>query len=186
MDPTAEEKKLLLATARQSINSIFTKEKVSVPDFIEHPIFNSHCGAFVTLTENKILRGCIGYIISNIPLFQTIQEAAVHAAVNDPRFKPVKQKEVETISIEISILSEPFSLDSYDEIEIGKHGLILEEKGRRGLLLPQVPLEHKMNRDQFLDALCQKAGLNGIYWKTKQLNLSAFTATVFNEENINA
>jgi AmmeMemoRadiSam system protein A len=106
--------------------------------------------------------------------------------VEDPRFLPVKQKEVELISIEISILSEPFALNNYDEIEIGKHGLILEENGRRGLLLPQVPIEHKMNRDQFLDALCQKAGLHGKYWKTKQLNLSAFTATVFNEENINA
>jgi hypothetical protein len=186
MEPTTEEKKILLETARQSINSIFTNEKMTVPDFAEHPIFNSHCGAFVTLTQDRILRGCIGYIISDIPLFQTIREAAVHAAVDDPRFLPVKQKEIELISIEISILSEPFALNNYDEIEIGKHGLILEENGRRGLLLPQVPIEHKMNRDQFLDALCQKAGLHGKYWKTKQLNLSAFTATVFNEENINA
>lgn len=184
MEPTLKEKKILLETARHSIRSIFTKEKPTEPDFKEHPLFNSHCGAFVTLTENGILRGCIGYIISDIPLFQTIREAAVHAALNDPRFLPVKKNEIDNLSIEISILSEPFALNNYDEIEIGKHGLILEESGRRGLLLPQVPIEHKMNRDQFLDALCQKAGFNNNYWKTKQLNLNAFTAAVFNEKDI--
>ena len=183
MEPTLEEKKILLETARQSIKSIFTKEKLTKPDYNEHPIFNSHCGAFVTLTQDGLLRGCIGYIISDTPLFQTIHEAAVHAALDDPRFLPVKQKEIDNLSIEISILSEPFPLSNYDEIELGKHGLILEENGKRGLLLPQVPIEHKMNCNQFLDAICQKAGFNTYYWKTKQLNLKAFTATVFNEDN---
>lgn len=184
MEPTSEEKKILLETARQSIKSFFTDEKIPEPDYSEHPIFNSHSGAFVTLTQNKALRGCIGYIISDNPLFQTIRKTAVHAAQDDPRFSPVLQSEVDNLSIEISILSEPFPLNNYDEIEVGKHGLILEERGRRGLLLPQVPIEHKMDRDQFLDALCQKAGLNGDYWRTKQLNLKAFTATVFSEEEI--
>ena len=184
MEPTLEEKKILLKTARQSIKSIFTREKITKSNYTEHPIFNSHCGAFVTLTQDGILRGCIGYIISDNPLFQTIREAAIHAAVDDPRFLPIKENEVDKLSIEISILSEPFALKNYDEIEIGKHGLILEENGRRGLLLPQVPIEHKMNRDQFLDAICQKAGFYVSYWKTKQLHLNAFTAIVFSEENI--
>jgi AmmeMemoRadiSam system protein A len=103
--------------------------------------------------------------------------------LDDPRFPPVVKSEVNNLSIEISILSEPFILKSYDEIEIGKHGLILNENGRRGLLLPQVPVEHNMNCDQFLNALCQKAGFQGNYWKTKQLNLSAFTASVFGDKD---
>ena len=184
MEPTSEEKKLLLTTARQAIISIFTKEKITEPDYTDHPLFKSHCGAFVTLTEDGILRGCIGYIISDIPLFQTICEAAVHAAINDPRFQPVKQNEINKLAIEISILSEPFPMNSYNEIEIGKHGLILEDSGKRGLLLPQVPIEHKMSREQYLDSICQKAGFNRNYWKTKQLKLNAFTATVFSEKNI--
>ena len=112
-------------------------------------------------------------------------EAAVQASQKDPRFSPVRQSELKNLSIEISILSEPFPLKSYDEIEIGKHGLILEEKGRRGLLLPQVPVEHNMNREQYLDSICRKSGFPADYWRTKQLKLSGFTATVFSEEEVN-
>lgn len=184
MEPTLEEKKILLKTVRQSINSVFTKEIIPEPDYNTHPILSSHAGAFVTLTWHKILRGCVGYITSDQPLFETVCEAAVQASQNDTRFPPVKHSEIENLSIEISILSVPFSLNSYDDIEIGKHGLILEEKGRRGLLLPQVPVEHHMNRDQYLDAICRKAGFSADYWRTKQLKLYGFTATVFSEEDV--
>jgi len=186
MKISLEEKKILLNTARISINSVFNDEKTHEPDYEKHPVFNSHSGAFVTLTKAGLLRGCIGYIISDEPLFKTICEAAVHASQNDPRFPSVRQQEIKDLSIEISVLSEPFSLNNYDEIEIGKHGLILEEKGRRGLLLPQVPIEHHLNRDQYLDAICQKAGFSQGYWKTKKLKLNAFTATVFSEEELGA
>ncbi len=81
-------------------------------------------------------------------------------------------------------MSEPFPLKSYDEIKLGVHGLIIEEEGRRGLLLPQVPIEHKMNKEEYLDAICQKAGLPKNLWREKQVNLSGFTATVFSEESI--
>lgn len=184
MEPTLEEKKILLETARKSINSVFIQEKILEPDYEMHPIFKSHAGAFVTLTQQGVLRGCIGYIVSDQPLFKTICEAAVQASQNDPRFSPVRQSEIKNLSIEISILSEPFSLNSYDEIEIGKHGLILEEEGRRGLLLPQVPVEHHMNRDQYLDSICRKSGFPADYWRTKQLKLYGFTASVFSEEDV--
>jgi uncharacterized protein len=184
MELTLEEKKNLLETARASINSFFTGEKISHPDYSKYPIFKSHAGAFVTLTESGSLRGCIGYIISDQPLFDTICEAAIQASQNDPRFSPLQKSEIKNISIEISILSEPFPLNSYEEIEIGKHGLILEEKGRRGLLLPQVPIEHHLNREQYLDAICQKTGFFPGYWKTKQLKFSAFTATIFSEKEL--
>jgi len=183
MKITSEEKKLLLETARKAIVSFFSGEKINEPDYLLHPVLTSHSGAFVTITENKRLRGCIGYIISDQPLFETVCNAAVQASQSDPRFLPVKLSEVEDISLEISVLSEPFPLQSYNEIEIGKHGLILEEKGRRGLLLPQVPLEHNMNREQFLDAICQKAGFPTGYWRDRQLKLSAFTAVVFGEND---
>ena len=184
MEITLEEKKILLDIARTSIKSVFTGEKISEPDYEKHPFFNSHAGAFVTLTKAGSLRGCIGYIISDSPLFETVCEAAIHASQNDPRFPSVRQSEVKDLLIEISVLSEPFPLNSYDEIEIGKHGLILEEKGRRGLLLPQVPIEHHMNREQYLDAICQKSGFSPGYWKTKQLKFHAFTATIFCEKDL--
>ncbi len=182
MELSKEEKQLLLTAARISIESLFEKKTLEEPDYEKYPTLKSHAGAFVTLTEFESLRGCVGYIIGDQTVFKTVCEAAVQAAKYDSRFAPVRKQELKDIEIEISILSEPFSLSSYDQIEIGMHGLILNEKGRRGLLLPQVPIEHKMNRDQYLDAICQKSGLPKNYWKEKQLHLEAFTATVFNEE----
>ena len=186
MEISLEEKKILLEAARNSIELLFKGEKVEEPDYTMHPIFKSHSGAFVTLTEYGSLRGCIGYIISDQPLWQTVCEAAVQSSQNDPRFPSVRRSEIKNLEIEISILSEPFPLNNYDEIEIGKHGLILNEKGRRGLLLPQVPIEHHLNREQFLDAICQKTGFPAGYWRKKFLDLSAFTATVFSESEINS
>ena len=182
MELTKEEKVILLAAARNSIVSVFQNTHVKEPDYEKYPTLKSYAGAFVTLTEFETLRGCIGYIIGDQPVFKTVCEAAIQASQFDPRFQPVRQAELQDIKIEISILSEPFPLNSYDEIELGKHGLILEEKGRRGLLLPQVPIEHKMNRDQYLDSICQKTGLPKSYWKEKELKLKGFTATVFNED----
>jgi AmmeMemoRadiSam system protein A len=118
------------------------------------------------------------------PLFETVCDAAIQAAKEDPRFPPLNENEFEKIEIEISILSEPFPMNSYDEIEIGKHGLILEESGRRALLLPQVPIEHNLNKEQFLSALCQKGGFNQDFWKEKTLNISMFTAAIFSEEDM--
>lgn len=184
MNISTAEKKLLLETARKSIISFFTKEAIPEPNFEKHPVLKSNCGAFVTITQKGKLRGCIGYIISDQPLFETICDAAVQASQNDPRFPSVKQNEIEKLSLEISILSEPFPLNNYDEIEVGKHGLILEEKGYRGLLLPQVPIEHRMNKEEYLDAICRKTGLPSGYWKDKKLKLSGFTATVFSEESL--
>lgn len=179
-----EERKILLNAARKSIESIFTGEKIPEPDYERYPVLKKHLGAFVTLTINKRLRGCIGYIISDKSLYETVCDAAISAAINDPRFPPLSDAELDLIDIEISILSEPFPMNSYDDIVVGKHGLILEEPGRRALLLPQVPVEHNMNREQFLSALCEKAGLYGDCWKQKQLKISLFTAEVFSEKEL--
>ena len=186
MEITLKEKKILLDIARTSIRSVFTGEKIPKPDYEKYPVFNSYSGTFVTLTKAGSLRGCIGYIISDRTLFETVCDAAIQASQNDPRFPSVRQSEIDNLAIEISVLSEPFPLNNYDEIIIGKHGLILEEKGRRGLLLPQVPIEHHMNREQYLDAICRKSGFPPGYWKTKQLKLHAFTATIFCDSSVSS
>ena len=176
-----EEKNILLKAARQSIGSLFDGKEPDQPDFTKYPLLKEKLGAFVTLTINHQLRGCIGYIVGREPLFDTICSASVHAAVNDPRFSSLKKSEFEKIHIEISILSEFIPIKSYDEISIGKHGLYLDEGGG-GLLLPQVATEHKMNRDQFLSALCNKAGFYSEYWRERILNIKVFTAEIFSEE----
>lgn len=181
MNISKEEKEILLIAARQSIGSLFDGKEPEQPDYKKHPVLKEILGAFVTLTINRQLRGCIGYIIGREPLFDTICSAAIHAAVNDPRFSALKKSEFEKIHIEISILSEFVPIKSYDEIIIGKHGLYLDEGGG-GLLLPQVATEHKMNREQFLSAICQKSGFYGDYWKERILKLKVFTAEIFSEE----
>lgn len=182
MEISKEEKDILLSAARNSIGNLFNQIEMPAPDYEKHPLLKSKSGAFVTLTIDGNLRGCIGYIIGIQPLFDTVCEAAVSAAMHDPRFPQLRPNELEKIHIEISILSEPFPMKSYDEIILGTHGLILEKDGRRGLLLPQVPIEHHMDRDEYLSALCNKAGLSPNLWKKENLQLDAFTATVFGEE----
>lgn len=183
MEISEKEKIYLLRLARHTIKKYFTNGMNEFPpeDF---PILNKQCGAFVTITINQRLRGCIGYIISDKPILQTIKDAAVQAAFYDPRFTPLTEKEFDKIHIEISILSEPFPMNNYDEIILGKHGLIVNEHGHRGLLLPQVPVEHNMNKEEFLCAICQKAGLPQLYWQNKTLNMDLFTATVFSEKEV--
>ena len=128
------------------------------------------------------MRGCIGYIISNLPLHKTIKDAATQAAIGDPRFPKLTGAEFNKIAIEISILSEPFPMESYDDIIVGTHGLILTEQGQRGLLLPQVPIEHNMDKEEYLSALCEKTGFHPNLWKEKLLGIEMFTANVFSEE----
>lgn len=181
MNISQEEKEILLKAARQSICSLFDGKEPEKPDYEKYPLLKEKHGAFVTLTINNQLRGCIGYLTGREPLFDTVCSAAIHAAVNDPRFSPLKKSELDLIRIEISILSEFVPIKSYDEIIIGKHGLYLDEGGG-GLLLPQVATEHKMNREQFLFALCNKAGFYSEYWKERMLKIKVFTAEIFSEK----
>ena len=181
MELSSNDKKQLLSLARFSIESGFRPSSKQIFSSEDSPVLKSKSGAFVTITINKKLRGCIGYIQSEDELTKTVMDAAYQAAFHDPRFLPLSENEFEDIKLEISILSELFPLNSYEEIVLGKHGLILEEAGRKGLLLPQVPIEHNMNRDDYLSALCNKAGFFEDYWREKNLSLKAFTATIFSE-----
>ncbi|MGB5531428.1 MAG: AmmeMemoRadiSam system protein A [Ignavibacteriaceae bacterium] len=181
MELSTEEKEILLKAARESILAEFSEAEVSGVDYKAYPKLKMELGAFVTLKINDQLRGCIGYIIAQKSLFETIVEAAKHSAFGDPRFSELSRDEVDEMTIEISVLSTFEPINSYDEIEVGKHGLLLEEGGR-AVLLPQVAVEQNYNRAQFLTALCHKAGLYGNYWKERMLNIKVFTALVFSEE----
>lgn len=178
---TETEKGILLMSARESIQGLFDNIAPPVVDFNFYPNLLKKTGAFVTLLNNNELRGCIGYITSDMTMFETVCQAAKLAASQDPRFYHVKPDELYHIIIEISILSEPVTLQDYNDIVIGKHGLIIQEGNNTGLLLPQVAVENKFNIEQFLTAICEKAGLKPDYWKTTFPNLQTFTATVFSE-----
>ncbi len=182
MNIASDGKKIMLQIARNSIASVFDSSVLTDSDYSKFPILETKKGAFVTLTENKNLRGCIGYITSDMPLHETIEKAARAAAIGDPRFPQLTEEEFERIEIEISILSEPFPMESYDDIVVGTHGLILTEHDRRGLLLPQVPIEHNMDKEEYLSALCEKSGFHSDYWREKTLNIEMFTAIVFSEK----
>ena len=184
MNISVEEKKVMLQIARDSIASIFDSNVLTEIDYSDFPILNTEKGAFVTLTKRHNLRGCIGYIISDMPLHKTIEDAARQSAIGDPRFPQLTQEEFTQIEIEISILSEPFPMESYDDIIVGTHGLILTEQGQRGLLLPQVPIEHNMDKKEYLSALCEKSGFHSSFWKERTLNIEMFTANVFSEEDL--
>ncbi|MBK7378770.1 MAG: AmmeMemoRadiSam system protein A [Ignavibacteriales bacterium] len=180
MNLSDDEKKILLSAARFSINAVYDNSTPPQIDYTNYPNLKINTGAFVTLTKGKRLRGCIGNIIGEQPLFQTVCEMAVHAAIHDPRFPPLRKSELDEIEIEISVLSIPHSINSYNDIEIGRDGLILDEINS-AVLLPQVPIEHNMNREEFLSALCEKAGLHQNTWRERQLKLKTFTALVFSE-----
>jgi uncharacterized protein len=136
-------------------------------------------GAFVTLRENGKLRGCIGMIVAQKPLDETLRAMARAAALEDPRFAPVEAEELERLQLEISVLSPMFEIAA-DEVIVGRHGLMISYGVRRGLLLPQVPVEWKWNREQFLAQTCLKAGLPPDQWQ-HGAKIEAFTAEVFGE-----
>src|SRR5262245_21436372 len=122
-------------------------------------------GVFVTLNRLGALRGCIGVPEPVSPLFQAAQECAVSAARADPRFFPITSVELPDLEIEISVLSPLEPVEDIESIVIGLHGLLLHHQGRRGLLLPQVAVEHGWDREEFLEQLCRKARLPATAWK---------------------
>ncbi len=182
MELSEESKGILLLAARDSIQSIFSEKKPPIIDYTYYPdLLKEGYGVFVTIIINNQLRGCIGYITSNMPLFDTVCDSAVQAASNDPRFYPISEEELPYLNIEISILSPLMDITNYDQIKIGLHGLVLEDDYYRAILLPQVAVENNYDVDQFLTALCEKAGIEPYAWRTDNLNIKVFTASIFSE-----
>jgi 5,10-methenyltetrahydrofolate synthetase len=147
----------------------------------EVPPLSVKRGAFVTLRVDGELRGCIGYIHPTRPLAEVISECVRMAASEDLRFTPLQAEELPRLRIEISILSSPRPLSRAEDVDVGRHGLIVEQGARRGLLLPQVAVEHEMEREEFLEHTCLKAGLSPGSWKEPETKIETFTAQVFGE-----
>jgi AmmeMemoRadiSam system protein A len=172
-----DERKLLLRLAHNSILSALERREVLLDPPDAH--LGELRGAFTSLYLHGELRGCVGYALPVCPVFRAVAETARAAAFEDTRFPPVTLEEACALKIELSILSPPQPLPA-EAVEIGRHGLLVSMSGLRGLLLPQVPVEHRWDRTTFLQQTCRKAGLPLDAWKNGAA-IEAFTAEVFGE-----
>ena len=186
------EGKFLVNLARKAVET-----KITVGDTIKPPantpkIFFEHTGVFVTINtfnnNKKMLRGCIGYPYPTHVLVKALIDSAINAAVHDPRFLPLSPIELHNVVFEVSVLTPPESLESFDpkdaskNIIIGQDGLIVENGPFKGLLLPQVPVEWGWNAEEFISQCCIKAGLSPDSWMSEQTKLYKFQAIIFEEK----
>jgi AmmeMemoRadiSam system protein A len=178
-----QEKEILLRLARSSIERKVSKNSIEITS-VQEEILHRPSGAFVTLHLWEQLRGCIGRIRSSDPLYRVVQEMAMAAATQDPRFPPLQIQEISEIHIEISVLSVPQVLTELREIEVGRHGLIISAAGRSGLLLPQVASEEGWDVETFLSHTCMKAGLPMDFWTYGNPKIEIFSAEVFSEREL--
>lgn len=179
MPPLTEaEQDLLLILARRALQEKFLFRQWPDPPEIT-PSLRQPAGAFVTLHEAGGLRGCIGQIEAVLPLYRTVRECALSAALCDPRFDPVRPDEVARLRIEISVLS-PLRDAQPDEIEAGRHGLMVSRGSHRGLLLPQVAAKWGWDCARLLQEACLKASLPQDAWR-QGARIQIFTAQVFSE-----
>ncbi len=180
------QKKRLLQIARESITS-YVKDGKRKNFKEDDPVLNRQSGAFVTLSENGELRGCIGNMIGECPLYETVSSMAVEAATGDPRFQSLSPKEIDKIDIEISVLSPLRKVQSYEEVKIPGDGVLIRKGFRSGVYLPQVATETGWNREEFLTSLCaHKAGLAPRAWEDPATEIYVFTAEIFGEKSLPA
>ena len=168
---------MLLQIAHEAIIALVEDRDISFP--VPSPHLAEPRGVFTAIYSGDKLRGCVGFPAATLSLFKAVVETARAAASEDPRFAPVSLPEARTLRISISILS-PLRSIAPPEIEIGRHGLVISLGGRRGLLLPQVPVEHGWDKNTFLDQTCLKAGLPPDAWR-HGARIEAFTAEVFGD-----
>lgn len=178
----SEEKSRLLAIAREAVKAVVSGRKY-VPVEPAEPRLRQKAGAFVTLHLHGELRGCIGFIEARLPVYETVAEMAARAATADPRFDSVKKPELDSIDIEISILSPLRKIEKVEDVEVGRHGVVIERGYHRGLLLPQVATENRWDRLAFLKYVCIKAGLDKDAYLDPKSNIYVFTAEVFGDQN---
>jgi AmmeMemoRadiSam system protein B/AmmeMemoRadiSam system protein A len=174
-----KEKMLLLDLARESIKTTLENRKLSLDSLKYTGVLAEKRGAFVTLTIDGRLRGCIGYIQAVKSLYETIAEMAVQAAFHDPRFPPLSKTEFDSIDIEISVLTPMTIVENPGEVEVGRDGLFIVRGYNSGLLLPQVPVENNWDRETFLDQTCLKAGLSPGTWQEQGTQIFKFQADIF-------
>jgi uncharacterized protein (TIGR00296 family) len=180
-----EEGTLAVKTARRVIGEYLRTNRVPK---VELPAsFEDLSGVFVTLKEDGDLRGCIGYPYPDLPLSKALMDAAVQAATQDPRFPRVRGAELERIAVEVTVLSEPEPLkvkpmDRPKHVKIGRDGIIVEYGLYRGLLLPQVPVEHGWGPEEYLEYGCLKAGISPDMWVDERTKVYIFQGQIFQEK----
>ncbi len=174
-----DERRLLIRLAHESILSALEEREIPLDPPTAH--LAEPRGAFTTLYLAGELRGCVGYVLPVSPVYRAVADTARAAAFEDTRFCPVTLPEAGKLEIELSILSPPQPI-SAEEVEIGRHGLLISMAGHRGLLLPQVPSEHNWDRATFLEQTCRKAGLPLDAWQNGAL-IEAFTAEIFGDKD---
>jgi uncharacterized protein len=182
---SGDERRTLLGIAHQAILSAlergpFADEPPASPGLSEQR------GVFTTLYLRKELdrklRGCVGYALAVMPLYRAVAETARAAAFEDSRFLPVSKEEAPQLEISLSVLSRLFPIHP-EAVEVGRHGLLISQGARRGLLLPQVPVEQNWDREMFLEQTCRKAGLPADAWRN-DATIAAFTAEIFSDSDL--
>lgn len=176
------QKKRLLEIARQSITEYLSSGKrISLNE--DDPKLNEISGAFVSLHKHAELRGCIGNIVGQRPLVETVRDMAIESATGDPRFPKVETNELKDIEIEISVLSPLRKITDINEIKLGVHGVLVRRGWQSGVFLPQVATETGWGKEEFLSNLCaHKAGLSADAWKDPKTEIFIFSAFVFSEK----
>ena len=177
-----EEADLLLQVARRTVQAAVTGG--APPRHAdERPLFRARRDVFVTLRLDGALRGCLGTYGAARPLFDNLVQAARGAALDDPRFPPLRPDELPGVRIEVTLLDPPFPIAGPEAIAVGRHGLSVSQREARGLLLPQVAIEHRLDAEAFLGLACRKAGLAPDAWR-HGARLEAFTAECVSEPEI--
>jgi AmmeMemoRadiSam system protein A len=189
-----EQRKVLLAIAHAAIAARLAGKPVTEAALLqtgsvsevaagERAALEKQRGVFTTLYLRGELKGCVGYPAARRPLAQAVAETACAAAFEDSRFWPVSADEAPELKISLSVLS-PLVPIKPEQVEVGRHGLVISDGLRRGLLLPQVPVEHDWDRVTFLEQTCYKAGLPMDAWKKPSVTIEAFEAEVFGDEDV--
>jgi uncharacterized protein len=179
---TEADQQLLLQIARRGVEAYLAGRSPRFPEVLPGALMEIR-GLFVSLHKGHDLRGCIGNIHAASPLYRTVAECAIAAAVGDPRFMPLTAAELPSVEFEISVLSPLERVLDIRQIEIGKHGLLISKKHAKGLLLPQVAATFGWGRERFLQETCRKAGLKPDDWK-EDATIQSFTAVVFSEKSV--
>ncbi|MDH7594444.1 MAG: TIGR00296 family protein [Methanomicrobiales archaeon] len=181
---TEEERALALSMARRAIQKALSGERYEPEEL--PPLFGDRRGVFVTLKRCGELRGCIGIPYPVMPLGEAIVESAISAALCDPRFPPVRERELAELKIEITILTPPERLDCPPQerplhVRVGRHGIIVRRGRTSGLLLPQVAVEYGWKESEFLDHTCMKARLERDCWRSEQVEILTFEGEIISE-----
>ncbi len=184
---STEVRRAILAVAEDAVRERVAAPRREPPDdaavLLSEQTSSEIEGVFVTIRVEGRLRGCIGFLELRSPFVETLRQAAQRAATEDPRFPAIEREEVDNMVIDVTLLGPQVAIDDPMDFRLGTHGLVIEAPGRRGLLLPQVPVEHEWNKLQFLEALAEKAYLPRDGWKNAENRLYRFEGIMIKGSN---